>query len=343
MSSILEIFEGKCYLDYAATRPLSEMIMDRFVKYSKEFPFNLSALYSGLDLKEIKGDILEALNLPKSGYRVVVTSSASEALSQAIVGTYMRRCSDSNQIVTTRLEHKSVLKAFDYLESIGAEIIYADCDQYGRADLKVLKDIFRNNKVLLFCSTHVNNESGVVNPVEQIGNLCSEFDVVSIIDTTQSIGKTPFDYSTVNCFCVSSHKLGGINGVGLLVEKGKESAPLIYGTQQDGKRGGSLFAPSLLILRDLLRSSPIVSNLDVKSDYIFGRLNEKLSDWNHLIPENVRVPYIIPIETKHSKVEVMKILDDWIFSFGSSCNSSLEEKSHVYRQLSENEVFRLSL
>ena len=343
MSSIFEIIEGKYYLDYAATRPLSEMVMDRFVKYSKEFPLNLSASYSSLSLKDIKGDILEALCLPKSEYRVIVTSSASEALSQAIVGAFMKRYSDSTQIVTTRFEHKTVLKAFDYLESIGAEIIYVDCDKYGRVDLTALKEIFRNNKVILFCSTHVNNESGVVNPVEQIGKLCSEFNVVSIIDTTQSIGKTPFDYSTVNCFCVSSHKLGGINGVGLLVEKGEESAPLIYGTQQDGQRGGSLFAPSLLILRDLLRSSLIVSNLDVKSDYIFNRLNEKLSDWNHLIPENVRVPYIIPIETKHSKVEVIKKLDDWIFSFGSSCNSSLEEKSHVYRQLSEKEVFRLSL
>lgn len=343
MSSILEIFEGKYYLDYAATRPLSEMITDRFMKYSKEFPFNLSASYSSLSLKAIKGDILEALNLQNSGYRVVVTSSASEALSQAIVSTYMRRCSDSIQIVTTRFEHKSVLKAFDYLESIGAEIIYVDCDQFGRVDLTSLKDIFQNNKAILFCSTHVNNESGVVNPVEQIGKLCCEFDVVSIIDTTQSIGKTPFDYSIVDCFCVSSHKLGGINGIGLLVEKGEASAPIIYGTQQDGQRGGSLFAPSLLILRDLLRSSNIVYNLDVKSDYIFNTLNKKLSDWNHLIPENVRAPYIIPIETKHSKVEVVKILDDWIFSFGSSCNSSLEEKSHVYKQLSEKEVFRLSL
>ena len=343
MSSTIDIVKEKYYLDNASTRPLSEIILDRYVKYSKDFPFNLSASYNKFSLEELKSDILATFNLSLIEYSLIVTASASEALSQAIVGTYLSKFSISNKVVTTRTEHKAVLKSVEYLETIGAEIIYTDLDEYGRVDLSSLRELLKSEQVLMFCVNHVNNESGTINPVEEIGKICSEYDVLSIIDTTQSIGKTPINYSLVDMFCVSSHKLGGINGVGLLIKRGQTTPSIIHGNQQGGQRGGSIFAPSLLILRDLLKSGLIVKDIRVKTDFLFNQLDEKVDSWEVLIPEEVRVPYIIPIVTNYSKIEVTQKLDNWIFSFGSSCNSSLEEKSHVYSLFTDNEVFRLSL
>ena len=343
MSSTINIIQGRYYLDNASTRPVSETLLDRFVKYSKDFPFNLSASYNKFSLDELKSDILATFNLSVIEHSVLVTASASEALSQAIVGTYLSKFSVSNKVVTTRTEHKAVLKSVEYLETIGAEIIYADCDDYGRVDLSSLRELLKTERILMFCVNHVNNESGTINPVEEIGKICSEYDVLSIIDTTQSIGKTSFNYSLIDMFCVSSHKLGGINGVGLLIKRGEAIPSIIHGTQQGGQRGGSIFAPSLLILRDLLITGPILIDIRVKTRFVFDQLDEKLDSWRLLIPEEIRVPYIIPIVTRYSKVEVTQKLDDWIFSFGSSCNSSLEEKSHVYSLLTDNDVFRISL
>ena len=159
------------YLDYSATTPVDDRVLDTFVKVTKDYIGNPNSLHElGVEAKKLidasTKQIADILKVKEN--EVIYTSGASEANNMAIKGICFKYKNRGKHIITTTLEHSSVLEVFKYLENEGFEVSYAKLDENGVVDIDELKKIIRDDTILVsICS--VNSEVGVRQPVEEIG------------------------------------------------------------------------------------------------------------------------------------------------------------------------------
>ena len=165
------------YLDYSATTPVDEEVLDTYVKVCKNFIGNPNSLHeAGVEAKRLidasTKQIADILGVKSS--EVIYTSGASEANNMAIKGICLKYQNRGKHIITTTLEHSSVSEVMKYLEGLGFEIEYAKLDDNGVVDLEELKKIIRDDTLLVsICS--VNSEVGVKQPIEEIGLLLKKY------------------------------------------------------------------------------------------------------------------------------------------------------------------------
>ena len=191
------------YLDYSATTPVDDRVLDTFVKVTRDYIGNPNSLHElGVEAKKLidasTKQIADILRVKES--EVIYTSGASEANNMAIKGICFKYKNRGKHIITTTLEHSSVLEVFKYLESEGFEVSYAKLDENGVVDIDELKKIIRDDTILVsICS--VNSEVGVRQPVEEIGLLLKDYPKLYFhSDVTQSIGKEKVDFDIPNSF-----------------------------------------------------------------------------------------------------------------------------------------------
>lgn len=240
------------YLDYNASAPIDPRVLDEMIDIYRNKSGNADSRTHdhGNQARNVvenaRKQVASLLNI--SSTEVFFTSGATESSNIAILGIekYAREVG-KNHIVTTSIEHKAVLETINAMGKRGFEIDIINPDLSGRVDpMEVLDKV--TEKTVLVSIMHVNNETGIIQPVEEIGNALAEKDVLFHIDATQSCGKlvAELQKSNYNMVSFSVHKLRGPQGIGVLVLRKKAYklppiSPIMYGGQQEhGFRPGTI-------------------------------------------------------------------------------------------------------
>ena len=300
------------YLDYSATTPVDEEVLDTYVKVCKNFIGNPNSLHeAGVDAKRLidasTKQIADILGVKSS--EVIYTSGASEANNMAIKGICLKYQNRGKHIITTTLEHSSVSEVMKYLEGLGFEVEYAKLDDNGVVDLEELKKIIRDDTLLVsICS--VNSEVGVKQPIEEIGLLLKDYPKLYFhSDITQSVGKEKINLTNVDLASFSGQKFYGMKGVGGLIKK--ESIiiePLIHGGKSTTVfRSGTPATPLIVSLAKAMRL--VYEDFDNRYNYVF-ELNKYLVDKLKSLDIDINsnnecIPHIVNVSLRNIKSESM--------------------------------------
>ncbi len=221
------------YLDYSATTITDKEVLNSFNKVVNEFPGNANSIHKlGMESKMLLDRATEQVSslLKVKPNEVIFTSGASESNNLAILGTIDAFPNRGKHIITTKLEHSSVLETLRYLETKGYIIDYVKLDNEGKVDLNDL-DYLLNDETSLVTICEVNSEIGIKQDVNEIGKIVKKYPkCVFHVDGTQAIGKKEIDLSNIDLYSFSSHKIYGLDGVGCLIKKEYlKLNPIIHG------------------------------------------------------------------------------------------------------------------
>lgn len=281
--------DNMIYLDYSATTPANEEVLETFCKVTKNYIGNPNSLHKlGVESKHLMDkatkQVADLLGIKQD--EVIFTSSASEANNTALLGIVEKYKQRHKKIVTTQLEHSSILETVDFLETKGYEISYVNILENGQVDLEDLKRLLDEEPVLVSISW-VNSEVGIIQDIETIAKLVKQYPRTFLhVDGTQIVGKIPITLDNIDLFSCSAHKFFGLKGIGCLIKKEKiELEPLIHGGKsQTIYRSGTPALPLIVSFAKALRLA--LTNLDEKYNYV-----KKL---NHFLKENLKnMPGII--------------------------------------------------
>ena len=221
------------YLDYAASTPVDEDVLNNFIKVTKEEYANPNSNHDlGINAKrmidESTNKIADLLNvLPEE---IIYTSGATESNNLAIRGTAERYKNKGKHIIVSSLEHNSIIASCTFLQEQGFDIDLVPINHDGLVDIDVLKTMIREDTILVsVCS--VDSEIGLTQPIEEIGKFLKNYEnIVFHTDASQAIGKVNIDYSNCDLITIAPHKFYGMNGISILVKKKHVSLkPLILG------------------------------------------------------------------------------------------------------------------
>ena len=221
------------YLDYSATTPVNDEVIESYSKACKEYVGNPNSLHRlGLESKKIidaaTAQIASILNVKTS--EIIYTSGASEANNTAIKGVAFKYKNRGNKIISTELEHSSVIGPLNYLSNLGFDVEFVKLDSNGRVDLDDFKRLIDDNTILVTIAS-VNSEVGIKQPIKEISEIVKNYPKCLFhSDMTQSIGKEYIDLSLVDMASFSAQKFYGMKGVGGLIKKENIVIdPLIHG------------------------------------------------------------------------------------------------------------------
>jgi len=233
------------YLDNSATtKPYLEVVeeMTQILNNTYANPSSLHSLGKRAEdvLKKARETVARTLSCTDK--EIIFTSGGTESDNLAIIGAAMTYRKNGNKLITQKTEHMAVLEAFRYLETQGFEVYYADVDEYGKVDVEdIISHI--DDKTILVSIMHVNNETGAIMPVEEIGRAIDHNKCLFHVDAVQSYGKIKINPKNqgIDMLSISSHKIHGPNGVGALyVRSGIRLTPIIHGGKQEsGLRSGT--------------------------------------------------------------------------------------------------------
>jgi len=301
------------YLDYSATTPVNDSILETFVKCSKEFLGNANSLHElGVKSKNMidsaTKQIANLLNVKEN--EIIYTSGASESNNLAIKGICEKYKNRGKHVITTPLEHSSIYGPIDYLKENGFKIDYVKIDSNGLIDLDNLKQLMTDETILVsFCL--VNSEIGIIQNLDEISKIVREYPKCFLhADMTQAIGKINVDLSKVDLVSFSAHKFYGIKGIGVLIKKEKiELEPLIHGGKSTTNyRSGTPCLPLIVSISKALRLS--LENLNEKEEYVKSLntyLKDKLKDYDKvkINSNDYSIPHILNISVLGVKPETM--------------------------------------
>lgn len=258
------------YLDYSATTPVDKRVLSTFNKVCLEYPGNSNSLHKlGMASKELEdyatNKIEELLNLKNS--EIIYTSGASESNNHVIKGVASKYQNRGKHIISTYLEHSSILSTLNYLSSLGFIIDYVKIKDDGLVDLEHLRGLITNDTILVsICA--VDSELGIRQPIEEISNIIKEYPKCFFhSDCTQALGKIEIDFNNLDFASVSAHKIYGMKGIGLLIKKKNIILDnLIHGGNSTTKyRSGTPALP--LIVSTMKAIDLIIPN--IKDNYIY--------------------------------------------------------------------------
>lgn len=329
------------YLDNAATTKPNQAVLDSFLKVSEKAYYNANSphqmgLQSEKILLQAKSRVKEMLNL-NNNTDVIFTSGATESNNIALKGIALRKKQFANVIITSVLEHPSVLEVMRYLETQGFILKYVNVTPNGQIDINHLEQLMTDNVGLVTCM-YVNNVMGQIQPIKEIGSLLKQYPKAHFhVDGVQALGKIPMQLENVNSVSFSGHKFNGLKGQGILIIDNKEKIePTVFGGGQEyGIRSGTV---NLAMNVSLVKAMEIaIQNLN--------ELNHRLSRYNKVIRESLSqykgvyinspensAPHILNIAFPGVKGEVLvnafsKL--DIMVSTTSACSSKREKLNEV--------------
>lgn len=301
------------YLDYSATTPVNDEVLDTFCKVSKNFVGNPNSLHKlGVEAKELidasTSQIEDILKLHDK--EVIYTSGASEANNTAIMGVVKKYPNRGHHIITTRLEHSSIIAPISALQNEGYEVSFVDLDENGLVTIENLKKLIRDDTVLVSIGC-VNSELGIIQDIDRLGKFLKDYPkLIFHSDVTQAIGKIKLNLDNVDLASFSAQKFYGLKGVGCLIKnKNIKIEPLIYGGKSTTiYRSGT---PAVALIASLAKALRLVyEDFDNRYNYVKSLnsyLREELSkiDGVHINSSLESSPYILNISIKNIKSEVM--------------------------------------
>lgn len=328
------------YLDNSATTMVCREAAEKAVEIMTEKYGNPSSLHSkGFEAQKELESAREAAAslLGAEKDEIFFTSGGTESNNTAVFGAAEALARRGNRIVTTSVEHSSVLEAMQRLEAKGCEVIYIDPDSSGRISTEKLSAAI-DKKTILVSIMMVNNETGAVHPIESVRRIIDRSGSPALfhVDAVQAFGKLPIRPKRlgIDLLSASSHKIHGPKGAGILfVRKGARIIPLHYGGEQERKiRPGTEPLPAICGMGAAIRALP---DMNRELEYIRSleeRCRDSLSKIEnvHINSDRECLPYIINFSLKGIRSETMLhfIAQKGIYvSSGSACAKG--KKSHV--------------
>ena len=268
------------YLDYAATTPVDKRVLESFDRTCLEYIANPNSLHSeGVKARKLMeaavNQVASLLNVKDS--EIIFTSGATESNNLAITGVINKYKDRGKTIITTKLEHSSILETVNYLEKNGYTIKYVKLDSNGLVDLNNLKELLTDD-VVMVSVCEVNSEIGIIENIKEISEILKEYPrIIFHVDGTGAIGKKHIDLTNIDLYSFSAHKIYGLKGVGVLVKKENINLePLIHGGKsQTNLRAGTPALPLIVSTARALKL--ILSDLDYNISYV-KELNNRLKD-----------------------------------------------------------------
>lgn len=307
------------YLDYAANSPIGEKALETLYKTSAEYIGNPNSHHSegrkaNARLNEATEKIARLLSVKPE--EIIYTSSASEANNLAIKGIANKYKRNGKHMITTYVEHSSLLGAIMGLADQGYEIDFVDLDESGQVDLEHLKELMREDTVLVSTS-YVDSELGIIQPVHKIAEVVKQNpNCFYHVDATQAVGKIPLDLTDIDLVTFTAHKFYGPNGVGALIKKSSvELSPMIEGGLSTTiYRSGT---PTLALIASMEAAlEDVMDGLDAKMEYVKelnDDLRKELSSYKNVVLNSTdeSSPYILNLSLRGMKSrEFTKALDD---------------------------------
>ena len=339
------------YLDYGATTPVDPRVVDKMVPWLYEHfgnPASSSHSYgqeAREAVEEARSQVAQMINADPR--EIVWTSGATESDNLAIKGIAHFYKDRGKHLITVKTEHKAVLDSMRHLESEGYDVTYMDVLPNGLLDLEALKAAMRDDTILVSVMA-VNNEIGVIQDINAIGQMCRERGIFFHVDATQAIGKLHFDMTKdpIDLMSMSGHKVYGPKGIGALYVRRKPRVrlePQIHGGGHErGMRSGTLATHQIVGMGEAYR----LARLEMDEENArFEKLRDKLwagiqeipdvylnGDWEHRVATNLNVSFAF-IEGE----SLMLALKDIAVSSGSACTSASLEPSFVLRALGRDD------
>jgi len=273
---------------------------------------------------------------------IIFTSGATESDNLAIKGVFEMYASKGNHIITAKTEHKAILDACKKVEKMGGNVTYLNVKNDGLIDLSELEAAI-TDKTIMISIMWANNETGVIQPMKEIGNICKKHGILFMSDATQAVGKIPVDPKDVgvHLMAFTSHKMYGPKGVGALFVNRKNprvkvTAQMDGGGHERGMRSGTLNVPGIV---GFGKAAAIAQEEMSKDADRLSKLRDKLENAFKTNLEEVyingntdsRMPHVTNISFKHVEGEglMMTFNQNIAVSSGSACTSASLEPSYV--------------
>jgi cysteine desulfurase len=335
---------SRIYLDYNASTPLDPCVAQAIQAALEECYGNPSSSHwAGLPAKHLleQSRAQVAALLGCTSAEIVFTSGGSEANNLALKGTFFARGSRPAHIITSAIEHPSILEPCSFLERLGAHITYLPVDGAGRVDPDDLRRAITRDTILISLM-HANNEVGTIQPIEDCARVARAHGVSFHTDAAQSVGKisSRVDELGVDLLSIAGHKMYAPKGVGALyVRAGMKVESLIHGGgQESGRRNGTesaMLAAGLgaatALAQDLTWAEPVRE----LRERFWTSLHERFGDRvvlnghpEHRLPNTLNVSFV-----GHNGTELLAALDGVAASTGSACHSGRVESSPVLRAM----------
>lgn len=335
----------KIYLDHNATTPLHPEVLEVMLPVLREFFGNPSSVHSeGRKARVFLDEAREKVAglIGANPGEIIFTSGGTESNNLAILGVALSREKRNARIITSTVEHPSVLNPSKQLEQLGFEIDRLPVNAEGRIDLDQLKDTIQDSTVLISLQ-HANSEVGTLQDIEKIGELAREKSVYFHTDAVQSVGKIPVDVKKlpVDFLSISAHKLNGPKGAGALFMK-RGLSPLFStmsgGNQEKKRRGGTEnvagivgFGKACELASARLESGEMISLANLR-DYFFQQIESIISGVEPLGGKEFRLPNTLNLSIDGADGETLMIgldVEGISVSTGSACSSGSSLPSHV--------------
>ena len=334
------------YLDNNATTPTDPRVVDAMIPYFYDNPGNAASRNHPFGWKAegavdiARKQIADLINVDER--EIIFTSGATESDNLAIKGVFEMYQRKGNHIITVKTEHKAVLDACAKVEKMGGQVTYLDVDRKGRIRLEELEAAI-TDKTVLVSVMWANNETGVIQDMKAIGDICAKHGVLFMSDATQIVGKLPVDPKEVgvHLMAFTSHKMYGPKGVGALFVNRKNprvkvTSQMDGGGHERGMRSGTLNVPGIVGFGKAAEIAKTEMHQDAER---LSKLRDKLQhELTSILEESYvngdqehRMPHVTNISFKHVEGEglMMTFNQNIAVSSGSACTSASLEPSYV--------------
>jgi cysteine desulfurase len=336
----------RVYLDNNATTPCDPRVVDAMLPYfygkpgnaaSRNHPFGWEAEEAVDYAREQLASLIGA-----DEKEIIFTSGATESNNLALKGVFEMYASKGNHIITATTEHKAILDSCKHIEKMGGEVTYLEVNNEGLINLEELEAAIRPTTILVSIMW-ANNETGVIQPMKEIGAICAKHGVLFHSDATQAVGKIPTlaRETGVHLMSWTAHKMYGPKGVGALYVSRKNPrvkvvAQMDGGGHERGMRSGTLNVPGIV---GFGKAAEIAKNEMAKDAERLSKMRDRLESTLKESMEEVyvngstvnRMPHVANISFKHVEGEglMMTFNQNIALSSGSACTSASLEPSYV--------------
>ncbi|WP_317038878.1 cysteine desulfurase family protein [Chryseobacterium aquaticum] len=332
------------YLDYNATTPVDPRVLEAMLPYFNQLCANSGSSHLfGLTVREAVENASEEVAelIGADTKEIIFTSGATESVNLALKG--FKTDTDKNHIITVTTEHKAILDTCAQLEKDGFQVDYLNVDYLGNINLAELESLI-TEKTLMVCIILVNNETGIIHPINEIAEIAHRKDCCVLCDATQAVGKIPVNVKELNIdlMAFSAHKFYGPKGIGALyiasAIKNKVQPQIQGGGQQNNLRSGTLNVPGIIGLGKAAELALVEMEQDAQK---IKALRDHLENKLLKIPQtsingdhSARIfnTTNICFEGIYSE-DLILSLGNICVSSGSACNAVTTKPSHVLQAM----------
>lgn len=337
------------YLDYAATTPMDSRVltaMQPFLQQEFGNPASYHHRYgwqAEAAVERARQQIAQAIGAQSA--EMIFTSGATEANNLAIKGLAQAR--GSGHLITALTEHSSVLETMKSLERRGFRVSYLPVNHEGKIELSALAESIGEDTFLISIMW-VNNETGYIQEIEEIGKLCRKHQVFFHVDAAQALGKVPIDVqkAQIDLLSLSAHKVYGPKGIGVLYKRRCKTlhleAQIHGGGQEQGLRSGTLPVAQIVGMGEAIQIA----------------VEQRVQDWqyaqrlHHLLQQALNLPFVycnhnlncaphyfnISVEHLDAQENLLLLIEDIALSNGSACHSAYLAPSYVLQAMGRDEA-----